>query len=55
MASFYPRSAKQVSLLFHSGAALPDPTGLLEGEGATARVARFLDRPDLASKADALR
>lgn len=55
LASFYPKSTKHVSLMFHTGAALPDPTGLLEGEGDTSRVARFLDDADLAAKADALR
>lgn len=55
LASFYPKSTKHVSLMFHSGAALPDPTGLLEGEGDTSRVARFLDDGDLAAKTDALR
>jgi hypothetical protein len=55
LASFYPRSAKHVSLLFHTGASLPDPTGLLEGEGDTSRVARFTDQADLDAKADALR
>ena len=37
------------------GAALPDPAGLLEGEGDTSRVARFVDADDLAAKAEALR
>lgn len=55
LASFYPKSAKHVSLMFHTGASLPDPTGLLEGEGDTSRVARFLDADDLVAKADALR
>ncbi len=55
LASFYPRSTKHVSLMFHTGASLPDPAGLLEGEGDTSRVARFLDDADLAAKADALR
>jgi hypothetical protein len=55
LASFYPKSAKHVSLMFHTGASLPDPSGLLEGEGDTSRVARFLDADDLAAKADALR
>jgi hypothetical protein len=41
--------------MFHTGAALPDPTGLLEGTGETSRVAKFLDAEDLAAKADALR
>lgn len=55
LASFYPRSTQHVSLMFHTGAVLPDPTGLLEGEGAVARVARFLDESDLEAKAPALR
>ncbi len=55
LASFYPKSAQHVSLMFHTGATLPDPTGLLEGEGSTSRVARFLDETDLAAKSAALR
>ena len=31
IASFDPRSTTHVSLMFHTGAVLPDPTGLLEG------------------------
>ena len=42
-------------LMFHTGASLPDPTGLLEGEGQTSRVVRFLDQADLAAKTEALR
>jgi hypothetical protein len=55
IASFYPRSKKHVSLMFHQGASLPDPDGLLEGEGDTSRVARFADADDIDAKADALR
>jgi hypothetical protein len=55
IASFYPRSTKHVSLMFHTGAVLPDPTGLLEGDGEISRVARFRDEPDLAAKTEALR
>jgi hypothetical protein len=55
IASFYPKTTKHASLMFHTGASLPDPTGLLEGEGDTSRVARFLDESDLAAKEDALR
>ena len=55
LASFYPRSTKHVSLLFHTGASLPDPTGLLEGEGDKSRVAKVRDEADLAAKADGLR
>lgn len=50
IASFYPRSKRAVSLMFHTGASLPDPGGLLEGEGDTSRVARFVDAADLAAK-----
>ena len=38
IASFYPRTTRHASLMFHTGAVLPDPTGLLEGDGATSRV-----------------
>ncbi|HEV7195096.1 MAG TPA: DUF1801 domain-containing protein [Pedococcus sp.] len=54
IASFYPKSKQHVSLMFHQGASLPDPTGLLEGEGDTSRVAKFADADDLATKAEAL-
>jgi hypothetical protein len=55
IASFYPRTRTHVSLMFHTGASLPDPAGLLEGDGDTSGVARFVDAHDLATKADALR
>jgi hypothetical protein len=55
IASFYPKATKHVSLMFHQGASLPDPNGLLEGSGDTSRVAKFTDAQDLAGKADALR
>ena len=55
IASFYPRTTKHVSLMFHTGAVLPDPTGLLEGDGDTSRVARFLNVPDLEAKTEPLR
>ena len=55
LASFYPKSKQHVSLMFHTGASLPDPTGLLEGDGDTSRVARFADTDDLAAKSEALR
>jgi hypothetical protein len=54
IASFYPKSRSHVSLMFHQGASLPDPTGLLEGTGDVSRVAKFLDSEDLAAKHDAL-
>ena len=42
MASFFPRAKQHVSLMFHTGAALPDPGGILEGEGATSRSLKIL-------------
>jgi hypothetical protein len=54
IASFYPKATKHASLMFHTGARLPDPSGLLEGEGGTSRVAKFADRADLDAKGDAL-
>ena len=54
LASFYPKAKAHASLMFHMGASLPDPTGLLEGEGGTSRVARFADHDDLAAKRGAL-
>lgn len=54
IASFYPKATKHVSLMFHRGAELPDPTGLLDGEGDVSRVAKFADADDLARKRDAL-
>lgn len=54
IASFYPRSKRAVSLMFHTGASLPDPDGVLEGEGNTSRVARFVDAADLDAKRVAL-
>ena len=55
IASFYPRTTKHVSLMFHTGAVLPDPTGLLEGDGDTSRVARLLNEADLEAKTEPLR
>ncbi len=54
IASFYPKTKTHASLMFHRGAEIPDPDGLLEGEGDVSRVARFLDADDLAAKRDAL-
>jgi hypothetical protein len=55
IASFYPRTKQHVSLMFHQGASLPDPDGLLEGEGGTSRVAKFTSAEDLDAKSGALR
>ena len=54
IASFYPKTKTHASLMFHRGAELDDPEGLLEGEGDVSRVAKFRDADDLAAKRDAL-
>jgi hypothetical protein len=41
--------------MFHTGAALPDPHGILEGDGAVSRVVKVTDTADLSAKAEALR
>jgi hypothetical protein len=54
IASFFPRARKHVSLMFHTGAELPDPGHILEGEGTTSRSLKVVDSDDLADKAPAL-
>ncbi|WP_195760609.1 DUF1801 domain-containing protein [Agromyces kandeliae] len=54
IASFFPKAKAHASLMFHRGAELPDPTGLLEGEGDVSRVAKFADAADLEHKREAL-
>ncbi|MDL9980061.1 DUF1801 domain-containing protein [Microbacterium sp. ASV49] len=54
IASFFPKSKKTVTLMFHQGATIADPDGLLEGDGAVSRVARFADADDLERKRAAL-
>lgn len=54
IASFYPKTKTHASLMFHRGAVLEDPDGLLEGEGDVSRVARFLDADDLERKRGSL-
>jgi hypothetical protein len=40
--------------MFHRGAEIDDPDGLLEGEGDVSRVAKFADAADLDRKRAAL-
>jgi len=54
IASFFPEAMKHVTLMFHHGASLDDPSGLLEGEGETSRSAKFTSVADLAAKRAAL-
>ena len=46
IASFFPRSKKHASLMFHQGAKIPGDHPVLQGDGETARNAKF---PDLAA------
>jgi hypothetical protein len=54
IASFFPKAKKHVTLMFHQGASLPDPTGILDGHGDTARSLKITDLADLERKADAI-
>ena len=54
IASFFMNAKKHVSLMFHYGASLPDKKGLLEGDGAVGRVAKFTDMKDIEKKKAAL-
>jgi hypothetical protein len=54
-ASLYRRTTKHVSLLFHTGAVLPDRPDCWKAMGKSPRVARFRDEPDVAAKTEALR
>ncbi len=54
IASFFMNAKKFVSLMFHKGATLNDASGLLEGDGKEARVARFMDMEDIEKKREAL-
>ena len=55
IASFFMNAKKFVSLMFHKGAMIYDPNGLLEGDGKENRVARFQDLDDIENKKDALK
>ncbi len=41
MASFFPKSKKHASLMFHQGAKIPGTHDLLEGEGETSRAMKI--------------
>ena len=40
--------------MFHKGALINDPSGLLEGDGKETRQARFQDMGDISKKKDSL-
>ena len=50
IASFFMNAKKFVSLMFHKGSLIKDPSGLLEGEGKEGRVARFENLADIEKK-----
>ncbi|KGN30331.1 hypothetical protein N802_09405 [Knoellia sinensis KCTC 19936] len=54
VASFFPRATRHVTLMFHTGASLPDPQGIFSGEGETGRSVQIADRADLDAKSEAL-
>ena len=54
IASFYMNAKQHVSLMFHTGASIPDKYKLLEGEGNVSRVAKFMDMKDVEKKKKAL-
>ena len=54
IASFFMNAKKHVSLMFHKGATLPNPHGLLVGDGKEGRNAKFADMADIENKKDAL-
>jgi len=52
MASFNPRTKAHVSLMFHTGAAIPGNHPLLQGGGETARYMRFDSLAEVDAAAD---
>lgn len=54
IASYFMNAKKMVSLMFHKGAFIKNASGLLEGDGKEARVARFDSIDDIKRKKKAL-
>lgn len=54
LASFFPKSKKHASLMFHKGKFIPGNFPNLEGDGKEARSMKFLDFADLETKKDEL-
>jgi len=54
IASLVMNAKKQVNLLFHKGAFIPDRYGVLEGDGKETRTMRFADMKDIEKKKKAL-
>lgn len=55
IASFFLNAKKMVSLMFHQGASIKDPNGLLQGDGETTKMARFDNIDDIHNKEEALK
>jgi len=47
MASYFMNAKKHVSLMFHKGAEMNDPTGLLQGDGKEGRVAKWSNMEEI--------
>lgn len=54
IASFFPKSKKHASLMFHKGAEIPGAFPHLEGDGKEARSFKVASLEDLEGKADEL-
>jgi hypothetical protein len=50
IASYFMNAKKHVSLMFHKGATINDPTGLLDGDGKEGRTAKFYSMDDIEEK-----
>lgn len=55
IASFFPKSKKHASLMFHHGARIPGDFANLQGDGKEARTFKVSDLADLRKKSDELR
>jgi uncharacterized protein YdhG (YjbR/CyaY superfamily) len=54
LASFFPRSKKHVSLMFHTGAQIPGNFPHLEGEGDTSRNMKFAGMEEIEARKEEL-
>lgn len=54
IASFFPKAMKHVSLMFHTGAAIPGAFPILEGDAAQARTVKIAGEADFAARKDEL-
>ena len=54
LASFFPRSKKHASLMFHTGAEIPGDFPNLEGDGEKARTMKFADLAEAEARKEEL-